>query len=54
MLATCGATFGAGMAVVTAVNFAAGTTLATCCTGRALVRAFCGTATTAFGAVRFM
>src|SRR5438477_11590654 len=48
-LATCGFTAGAAAAGRIAVNWAGDTRIATCCTGRALAKAFCGTATTAPG-----
>jgi hypothetical protein len=53
-LATCGATFGAGSTVRIAFNCVGVTLSATCCTGRALASAFCGTAVTAPGTLRFM
>src|SRR5216684_3408936 len=52
-LAACGATRGAGAASLIAVICAGETLTATCCTGRELVNAFCGTTTTAPGTVRF-
>ena len=51
-LATWGLTGGAAAAGRIAVSWAGDTRVATCCTGRALAKAFCGTATTAPGTAR--
>ena len=52
-LAPCGATRGAESTVLTALIWLACTLIATCWTGRAVTSAFCGTATSAPGTLRF-
>ena len=53
-LAACGATRGAGFTVFIALIWLGCILMATCCTGRDVAWAFCGTATTAPGTLRFM
>jgi hypothetical protein len=53
-LAACGDTRGAGLTVFIALTWLGCILIAACCTGRAFTRAFCGTAITAPGTLRFM